>query len=222
MAQSVQIKKINWWHDAIINWMLAFPDKQLVDCARNFNVSRAWLSVIINSDVFKAELQSRQQDLGTIVDQDILTKLTSVAEGSLEELDRRISNDGASIPTKDLNNVAHNALASLGYGAPKNPGGIVNNFQVVTVSTEQLAAARARISARHTDPGVLLQIPEIVDHARLLPNCEVGGAKLEREGEGEVAPTCPSMASPEPLPHSSQEIPVPQFSERPRTLEDLD
>ena len=55
MAKSVQIKKLGWWHTAIMEWMLANPDKTLRECAENFDVTQPWLSSVINSDLFQED-----------------------------------------------------------------------------------------------------------------------------------------------------------------------
>lgn len=58
----VQIQSISHRHEAIADWLLAHPNvKSLELLANHMNVSRPWLSVIMNSDVFKEYFEKRRK-----------------------------------------------------------------------------------------------------------------------------------------------------------------
>lgn len=151
MAQ-VQLKEINWWHEAIIDWMLANPEKKLRECAEHFEVSVSWLSVIKNSDCFKALWEARREGYSHHVDQSLTQKLTTVAELSLDAQMEKLEVMGPLMDMEDLRKVGKDAITALGYG--KSPSVQINNngdgdVNMLSVDADTLAEARQRISARN-------------------------------------------------------------------------
>ena len=61
MAQN-QVMDVNWWHEALIDWLVANPDSRLGEAALFFGKSRSWISVLMHSDVFKARFQKRLEN----------------------------------------------------------------------------------------------------------------------------------------------------------------
>lgn len=59
----VQIQSMSHRHKAIADWLLAHPQvKNLQLLAEHISVSRSWLSIVMNSDVFKEYFAKRRKD----------------------------------------------------------------------------------------------------------------------------------------------------------------
>lgn len=57
----VQLKNLKEKHHKIIDYLLTYPEmRTLQPLAEHMNVTRGWLSIIMNSDAFKAELTRRR------------------------------------------------------------------------------------------------------------------------------------------------------------------
>lgn len=146
MAQ-VQRKKMLWYYSAIIDWMIANPGGKLGDCAEYVGKSQTTLSIIINSDMFKAHLAARKAQFQQQHDLGIIHKTTQVANASLDAILAVLEKKRDTLPLETLNTVADGALKRLGYGLePKQQPGITVNAQnaqvVLPVSAQDLAEAR--------------------------------------------------------------------------------
>lgn len=140
-----EIQRLSHRHEAIMEWLIANPEKRLGECALVFGVSQAWLSTIIHSGVFRDRYQAL---IGEHIDDRVMPirdQLTGVAVSAIEKLGRAVD---ASIDPDFILSVADKTLHRLGYApskAPSAPGTSntqVNNFY--SVSKEELEAARAR------------------------------------------------------------------------------
>src|SRR5712664_2297763 len=80
------IKSLNFSHEAIIRWMLENPEKTLGECARSFNYTQSWLSIIIHSDAFQAKFHELNGNADALVVADIPAKMRGVASMALEGL----------------------------------------------------------------------------------------------------------------------------------------
>ena len=146
-------KPMRWWHDAIIDDMLAFPLDTLAQRSLRLNYTVAYLSVIMNTDLFKAAYQQRKASYQANMDQALVMKTTQVAAKGLDLLLEAMETKRAQIPFGVLSDTVDKTLNRLGYGVkpvgnPVNvnvnaPGGVVG----VTVSAEQLAEARQALRA---------------------------------------------------------------------------
>lgn len=147
MAESAQIDKIGTWHENLVSFLVANPRMKKSDVARHFDVTPAWLSTVINSDVFKAKLAERQDEYFGAVTTPIREKLENLAGLALDEMEEKVQVE-ASI--SEVREVAKLALTSLGYGNgangknAQNPA-LVQQNNFYSVSPEALAAARERI-----------------------------------------------------------------------------
>ena len=141
-----EIAKISFSHEAIINWLVLNPEKQLRDCAAYFGYTQAWLSTIIHSDIFQAKLRARQDEVFGEIVEGIPEKLRALADVSIEKLTQQVEQFDSPRLAMDACSLA---LKSLGYGAPAPRGPVVqnvqNNFQV---SAEDLANIRQKMLAQ--------------------------------------------------------------------------
>lgn len=84
---AVQVERISYTHDAVIDFILAHPEATQNQIAATFGYTPSWMSIIINSDAFQARLRERR---GEIVDPALLATVNDRFKGvlakSLEKL----------------------------------------------------------------------------------------------------------------------------------------
>lgn len=150
------IKRLNFNHESIIRWLLANPGKvdgaTLQRCADHFGYSRAWLSIIIHSDAFKARWRELADEADAAVLADIPAKVRGAASVAVEALAEQIATaakDQTVAPRDFLLKSSEMLLKSLGYGQGKNI--TVNNnapgAQTNFVEADALSRARSKLTA---------------------------------------------------------------------------
>ena len=148
-----RIKKVNWWHEAIIDWMLAHPEERLYDCAAYFNKTQPWISSIINSSMFKELLAQRKLMHAHMISLTLTEKLESIAHKTLDALEEslEVERKKGTISVGCARDTAEMALRSLGYSS-RSPAAlninVGHNSQVAIVgsaSPEALASARQKM-----------------------------------------------------------------------------
>lgn len=129
IAHQTQRKRVLWWHDSIIDVMLANPGWTIKQIAEHMNRKPQTLYLVCASDVFRARLAARREEHAKNLSQSIVQKTTLVADKALElTLNRLNAESSASIPTLSLVTIANQALERLGYGTkPQAPGVVINN-----------------------------------------------------------------------------------------------
>jgi hypothetical protein len=178
-------KPFRWWHDAIIDWRLSHPGGSLAEMSRDLGRSMNYLSMLVNSDMFRARWEQRRAEHSMFVHAAIVSKATEAVDKSFEILLDQLEKKRDSIPFQALVDFQDKTLNRLGYGSQKGPSVVVNN-QVnggmipAPVTVVELEEARAAL--RHSEQMRMLEpLPE-----RLLkPPEEVG--VLPYDGGG-VAP----------------------------------
>lgn len=146
----VQIKKLSHRHLAIMDWLLANPREKLSECAAHFGVSQAWLSTVINSDLFKARMADRRGAIEDLQHQQITSQLLDIAQDGLKAMHDVVRDDEVDPKTKhDISRTALEAIGVLG----KRGGGIGVQVNVAppdphAAQPEMLQAARARMEGR--------------------------------------------------------------------------
>lgn len=183
------IKKLSWWHESIIDWMLLNPQGRLADCAVQFDVTQAWLSIIVNSDLFRVRLAARRAEMANEVGATVIEKLSGIAGQALEGIAEKIEKEKTKLPLGELRETATMALEALGYGAKSAPHGSgasnVYNFNGPThVSRDVLESARQRmrlVGARTADEPLLDRAPPALIDARAeSPDSEEHDASVQR------------------------------------------
>lgn len=140
MAQSVQVKKVNWWYESLADWMLANPDRTLTEAARYFNCTLSWISIVKNSDTFKEYWQIRREQVNHQVACTVTDRATAVAEVALERLQERLETTGDVLPVSTLLDISDKSMKWLGFGAKASSPTQVQ----VNVGVDPAALARAR------------------------------------------------------------------------------
>ena len=115
MAQSAQIAKVRYNHNAMIDWMIANPACSLGAMAIEFEVTQSWISTVVNSDIFKAKLAERQDLHFDNISSSLTEKLTGVAHVGVEKVGELLED------CEDLraaSDATDKLLSRMGYGAP--------------------------------------------------------------------------------------------------------
>jgi hypothetical protein len=143
---AVQLSNIRLRHQAIADWLIANPDRSQGECAQAFGITQAWLSVIVNSDIFREYLQQRLNEVSTPVMFTLREKLMGVAHRAVEKLGAAVDN---SQDPEFILEAADKTLHRLGYAPTRGPAAApttVTNQQnnIYVVDRETLDGARRR------------------------------------------------------------------------------
>jgi hypothetical protein len=140
-----------WYYDAIIDWMIANPGRPLRECAAHVGRTPTTLSIIINSDMFKAALAQRKADFRLIHDTGLVEKTTQLAHASLDALLEVLDKKRDKVPIDSLREISDSALSRLGYGIEKNNSGVqvhVNGQATIVAPVSQQDLEEARMALR--------------------------------------------------------------------------
>lgn len=196
---NVQRKRMLWYYDAIIDWMIANPGAPLSECAAHVQRTPTTLSIIINSDMFKAALAARKAQFQAQHDIGLIHKTTKIANAGLDAILETLERKRSGVPIDQLQAVTGSALDRLGYGTKKDAtaGVTINstgNTQVVIpVTPSELEEARMAIRQvqrthsleAQTLPGAALEVGSAASPEK--------GAEPEKlEQEDVVASVIPS------------------------------
>lgn len=145
LVGQVQLSSLNEMHQAMINYLIAKPDTTRRAMASHFGVSLPWLSTIIHSDQFQAELNRKKgQIFNVAIAKPIQERLVGAAHMAIDRLYDTIQAGGelrdisgaVEMLTKATGNFRQSAVGQIGAVQ-------VNNFGMI--SPEDLAAARQKI-----------------------------------------------------------------------------
>jgi hypothetical protein len=152
-GSGVQLKSLRPKHHAIMDYLIANPSVPYGEVAQLFNVTPAWLSTVINSDLFQAQLYDRRRLMDQALNASITDKLGRLAEKSLDHLEAAIDDEEVSITTKL--DVAKTALQAMGFLGPKGGGigstpsvQINTSNQTITVLDSAIQQAHQRLQSR--------------------------------------------------------------------------
>jgi len=140
---ATQIKRVNHRHEAIIDFLLGNPDVKNLDVlCRHINVSRSWLSIVMNSDAFRAEYARRRDEYNQELAAGVQRKLYDVTLDALDRVAEAVR-DGDCDPRFALDTV-DKATNRLGFGPSKGSGVSVeiNQQSVHLVDKSLLQSAR--------------------------------------------------------------------------------
>lgn len=170
-------QRYRWWHEAIIEDMLAFPLSTLKERAARLGYSYSYLSLLINSDMFQLMYRKRKDEHAELLTTSLVEKTSRVAGTALDLMLESMERKRTDIPFPVLADTANKTLNALGYGTkPAAPAVTVvqqNNAALISppVSREELSQAR---EALHRSERARLLPPsnpspeEAVDAARLV------------------------------------------------------
>jgi hypothetical protein len=159
------VSRLSHTHDQIINWLIVNPDRSLRECADTFGYTQPWLSQLIHSDIFQAELRRRQVDVASRVAASVPEKLHAVADIALAKLADKVSE---SEDPEFILDAADRALHRMGFApaSTRNPAGSpamhnvgsLNQTNVFVLGHNDLAEARKIMAAAGSAPQDRLEV----------------------------------------------------------------
>lgn len=165
-----QVQKVNWWHERLADWMIANPQANIKDAAKEFNCSVQALYLIKNSDAFAIYWATRSGDFSEALKNKaldhttaVMEKTAAVTDQALDALGARLANQAEVMPIDQLIDISNMGLKALGYKASKNsstPGVTINNFAVDPAALER---ARERIKSQFGTEAEKPKVLEVVD-----------------------------------------------------------
>jgi hypothetical protein len=149
VAASVQITKVNWWHERLADAMISQPHLTLTEISKQLGCTLTWLSIVKNSDVFKDYWTLRSKAHSEAITSGIKEKAAALAELSLDHLieDTQIQMEHGTLSAREAR--ANLELVTKRFGfdganTPQQPGTVVN-LNLAMVNKELLAEARAKM-----------------------------------------------------------------------------
>jgi predicted XRE-type DNA-binding protein len=116
------LSKIRYSHDAMIDLIIQNPSISQNQLAEIFGYTASWVSIVMNSDMFKARLEERR---GELVDPTIRAtlreRLEAIAQQSLIVLQEKLSKPAASISDNLALRAAELGVKGLGLGNATPP-----------------------------------------------------------------------------------------------------
>lgn len=145
-------RAVRWWHEAIIDDMLAHPMDDVKVRAKRLGYVAGSLSGIMNSDMFKLAYEERANAFRARLENVIAQKTMGVASVALDIMKESLELKRTAIPFRDLAAATDGLLSKLGYGAVAGAGVQVNvnapsqqTNVAIPATKEQLAQARELI-----------------------------------------------------------------------------
>ena len=144
MAQSVQIAKVNPWHQRLADWYIANPTANLNETAKHFEKTPSWISIVKNSDAFQDYFQKLSLQHSDAISQTVREKTLALGDQAVSQLQDQLdlaALTGQSLPPATLVTIADMALKRTGHGESRQAPQVVNNV-IGMVSREELAKHR--------------------------------------------------------------------------------
>lgn len=144
----VQIHSISHRHKEIVDWLLTHPNvKNLQELANYMNISRSWLSVVMQSDVFKEYMAKRRAAHETELREKLVMRQLDVALKALDKLDDILGDD--EVDDRLVFDVANKTAQNLGFGPSRGrPSVIEERTQEITRTVDAGTLAQARETIR--------------------------------------------------------------------------
>lgn len=182
------VRKLNYRHEAIIDYMIANPEMKQGEIAERLGLTQGYLSRLKSSDAFQREYRRRLNQHQEDLDRGITQKLYNVAEKGLDVVIDAL--DGEDVDPRFALDAKDKALSRLGYGGKNGyRAGEVENLPPPAASREDLEAARALIHEAKDFKETLDRDREekVINHEEIVDgkNQEEGESLLGQEVEGE-------------------------------------
>ncbi len=165
-------RKMRWWYEALADFMLANPTALQNDIARHFGRTASTISIVINTDSFKAYFRQRRAAFQSDLSEGVKQKLMNVADVSLDMMLEKLEKKKDSIPLDMLLKTNESVLKALGYGQSANGSAVQVNVNTTnptvspSVTLADLEAARVAFrnsQAAALPPPVATPAEEVVD-----------------------------------------------------------
>lgn len=140
---ATQIKSVSLKHEALLDYMISNPFATLREVANECGYTVPWLSILVNSDLFKGEMNRRRGFIEEDIRTDVRAHLNMVVTKGLQAQAVLIDN---SLSLPEVASATESALKALGFGEQKKQNeNVVNQTFVFSggIDPELLKAARA-------------------------------------------------------------------------------
>lgn len=116
-AKAGPVQKLHYTHEAMIDLIIAEPGIYNEELAARFGYSPSWISTVVVSDIFQAQLAKRREEL---IDPElrlsVKSKFAGLLERSMEILRKKMDVPADKVPDQLAIQVAKMAGQSLGFG----------------------------------------------------------------------------------------------------------
>lgn len=158
---ATELKSLSYRHQALLNWMLANPHRQLREAAIELNYGRQYIHILVHNDLFQQAYKEACKEQGkeaVFVGAQITEKLTSLAHRSLDEVDRRLEEN--ELESRELLTAAKLSLTALGYINPKGYSTDMHVHSHLQVDVNIINEARDRALQRRAPLTIEAQLEE--------------------------------------------------------------
>ena len=112
-GKGLTLKKLKHNHYQIMDYMLSNPGATQTEIARAMKITPAWLSQVINSDLFKEEYKRQYSQVRDMRDHRLVNRIYDLAEKSLDTVVAVLEDEEAPASVKVQAN--KNMLTALGF-----------------------------------------------------------------------------------------------------------
>lgn len=167
-AQIKATKRMRWWYEHLADYMIAHPKALQNDIAAHFGKSPGTISVIVNSDAFKAYLRQRRANYVEALDSSVREKMLNVADVGFDLILDRFDKKRDTIPLETLNRTIELALKGSGMGQTPGAGTVVNvnapsQTTVVPVPVSLSDLQEAQQALRNAQQGITPTASPVVE-----------------------------------------------------------
>jgi len=147
---ATQIQRVSHRHEAIIDFLLGNPDvKDLNVLCSMLNVSRSWLSIVMNSDAFKVEYTRRRDEYNQDLAKNVQRKMYDATLKGLERVNEALD-AGEELDPRFALDAVDKLTSKLGFGAQKGNAPVVELHQHNTHIVDRSLLQDARDAMRKT------------------------------------------------------------------------
>lgn len=132
---ATQLVELNHRHMRIAEYILANPSARLGEVAAAVGFSTSWVSIVVNSDIFREYLMQRNREISDAVHISLQEKMAGIAHRAVEKLGEAIDNSN---DPHFILAAADKTLGRLGYGPNKSSQVVVNQNNGVPQQTTQV------------------------------------------------------------------------------------
>ncbi len=112
-----EIQRVSIKHEAIMDYIMAFPTVKLGDVAKHFGVTQPWLSQIIHSDAFQEMYKGKAESAFSHTVLSLREKMETAAHIAM---DRLLETLPFETEVSTISDVGESMLDRLGF-SPKSP-----------------------------------------------------------------------------------------------------
>lgn len=120
------------WHEAVIDMWLVDPTLQQGEIARALGKTQAWVSILVNSDAFRAKYAARKAELvDPYISEGAETRLKAVVNEAANELVKRLTLAPGGMSVRELTSVVGVASKALGMGVAQQGPAVQQTLYVI-------------------------------------------------------------------------------------------